>query len=647
LLDNKTLVRFAARDEQLRLPLRPRVPEDLVKVWHNRQTLVVFGSAEEVVFRGKAVAMLLPQLLPCLSGRLSVEEITGRMQGARPDSVVEALTMLHMHGLLEEGLVSTPGLSRELVKDFEPLLKFFSRYVDVTRVCANRYEVLGRLRASSVMLVGDGPAASRSLRELLDLGVGKVTLLPLDGAQLDSESAAAHPHTNVEAAGLDAATLSEGGADAARQMEEALAVHSLLLLISRHPRPRLTRLLNRLAVGSGVPFLRSQISEQRVEIGPAVMPRESGCCECAQLSGVLELDGPDSPAPGDEEPAAVGWASPEEQLGASRVTLHALSMLTRVIPVSGANKLSRLSFETLRFEEQPTYRMVGCVTCSAVKNYDVGRDLFVGPAHAENWPALFHFNTNDLHFNLAPKAYQLHYAASVVKMASAGPHKSYSTPGPPVELAAAFGAMPDGLKRAYDGGALGSPAAPTNGPVTIADVARLLMLTAGRRMNSVWEGWPQGRRLTPSGGNLASQQLYLFSYSVGGLAAGLYNFNSLDDTLEPLGAAGARETLEAAVPGAAGLGSRMAAVLVQTAVYGRVEHKYVSKAYRYCLHDSGAMLESLRAVSHALGLELRHTLEFYDDEVRDLIGLHTIQEFPLLVALLVHPLTQREPRASS
>lgn len=647
MLDNKSLVRFAARDEQLRLPLRPRMPEDMVKIWHNRQTLVVFGSAEEVVFRGKAVAVLLPQLIPCLSGRLSVEEITGRIQGARPDSVIEALTMLHMHGLLEEGLVSTPGLSRELVKDFEPLLKFFSRYVDVTRVCANRYEVLGRLRASSVMLVGDGPAARQSLHELLALGVGKVTLLPLDGAQSDYESADASLYTNVEAAGLDAATLLEGGADAARQMEETLARHSLLLLVSRHPRPRLTRLLNRLSVGSGVPFLRSHISEQRVEIGPAVMPHESGCCECAHLSGILDLDGPDGSAPSDEEPAASGWATPEEQLGASRVTLHALSMLTRVIPVSGANKLSRLSFETLRFEEQPTCRMVGCATCSTVKHYDAERDLFVGPAHAENWPTLFHFNTNDQHFNLAPKAYQMHYAASVVKMASASPHKNYSTPLPPIELATAFGEMPDGLKRAYDGGALRSPAAPTKGPVAIADVARLLMLTAGRRMNSVWKGWPQGRRLTPSGGNLASQQLYLINYSVGGLAAGLYNFNSSDDTLEPLGAAGARETFDAAVPGAAGLGPRMAAALVQTAVYGRVEHKYVSKAYRYCLHDSGAMLESLRAVSHALGLELWHTLEFYDDEVRDLIGLHTIQEFPLLVALLVHPSPQGEPRATS
>lgn len=172
------------------------------------------------------------------------------------------------------------------------------------------------------------------------------------------------------------------------------------------------------------------------------------------------------------------------------------------------------------------------------------------------------------------------------------------------------------------------------------------MLAAGRRMNSVWEGWPQARRLTPSGGNLASQQLYLLSYSVGGLAGGLYNFNSLADALEPLGDAATRETLEAAVPGVTGLGPRVAAALVQTAVHGRVEHKYASKAYRYCLHDGGAMLESLRAVSHALGLELWHTMDFYDDEVRELIDLHTVQEFPLLVALLAHPLPRSEPPGS-
>lgn len=647
MIDNKTVVRFAARDEQLRLPVRPRVPEDLVKIWHNLKTLAVFGAAEEVVFRGKAVLALLPQLFPCLSGRLSVDEIAGRIQGARPDSVLEALTMLHMHGLLEEGAVTTPGLSRELVRDFEPLLKFFSRYVDVTRICANRYEALGRLRASSVMLVGDGPAADQCLRELLDLSVGRVTLLPLDGGRFADRAEAAGSHTSVEDAGLDAAALAEGGADAVRRLEEAVAGHTLILLVSRGPRPRLTRLLNRLAVSLGIPFLRSRIGVQRVEVGPAVMPRESACCECAHLSGVIDLDAPDGPAPGPEEPAAQAWASPEEQLGASLVSFQALSMLTGIIPVRGANKLSRLSFDTLLFEEQATYRMVGCATCCAARDYDTGRDLFVGPSHAENWPALFHFNTNDLHFNLAPKTYQMHYAPSVVKMASAAPHKSYSTPHRAVELAAAFGAVPDGLKKAYAGGALPGPPEGSRGPVTLTDVARLLMLTAGRRMNSVWEGWPQGRRLTPSGGNLASQQLYLLNYSVGGLDGGLYNFNSLGDALEPLGRAAPREALEAAVPGAAGLGPRVAAALVQTAVYGRVEHKYASKAYRYCLHDGGAMLESLRAVSDALGLELWHTLDFYDDEVREFIGLHTVQEFPLLVALLAHPLPQAEPRASS
>lgn len=646
MIDNKSVVRFAALDEQLRLPLRPRVPEDLVKVWHNLQTLAVFGAAEEVVFRGKAVQALLPQLFACLSGRLSLEEIAGRVQGARPDSVLEALTMLHMHGLLEEGVVSTPGLSRELVSDFEPLLKFFSRYVDVTRTCANRYEALGRLRKSSVMLVGDGPAAGESLRGLLDLGVGRVTLLPLDGAQFGGGAEVAGPYTSVEAAGLDAAALTEGGADAARRLEQALAGHSLVLLVSQSPHPRLTRLLNRLAVSLGIPFLRGQIGEQQVEVGPAVMPRESACCECAHASGVLDLDGPDGPAPRVEAPAARAWPNPEEELGASRVLLHALSMLTGIIPIRGANKVSRLSFDTLLFEEHPAYRMVGCATCCAARNYDAGRDLFVGPSHAENWPALYHFNTNDLQFNLAPKTYQIHYSPAVVKMASSAPHKSYSTVHRAVELVTAFGAMPDGLKEAYAGGAPPAPSAGSRGPVTITDVARLLMLAAGRRMNSVWEGWPQARRLTPSGGNLASQQLYLLSYSVGGLAGGLYNFNSLADALEPLGAAATRETLEAAVPGVTGLGPRVAAALVQTAVHGRVEHKYASKAYRYCLHDGGAMLESLRAVSHALGLELWHTMDFYDDEVRELIDLHTVQEFPLLVALLAHPLPRLEPPGS-
>lgn len=170
------------------------------------------------------------------------------------------------------------------------------------------------------------------------------------------------------------------------------------------------------------------------------------------------------------------------------------------------------------------------------------------------------------------------------------------------------------------------------------------MLAAGRAMNSVIEEWPAGHSTAPSGGNLASQTLYLAAFDVEGLAPGLYHFNRAEGALEPRGGESLRGALERAVPGAEALGRRPAAAVIHTASFGRVEYKYGFKSYRYCIYDSGVMLHSLEVVGRMLGLELWHSLDIFDEEVRGLLGLHTPLELPVYVAYLLQPPAPAAPR---
>lgn len=632
---------YTELDEQMRLPQRPRLPEDIVKVWYNRETVVFLGGPQEVVLHGKAVRVLLPQLLPLLSGRLTIAEIVERIPTVKPATVEYSLLTLYMNGLLEEGAVQPEGLSREQVLHFSARLKFFSRYVDITRFNRDRYQVLERLQSASVLLVGAGRAARAALREMLDLGVGRVGVVPLDGAEAGWQEISA-PYARVELLDIDPDALAGRGARERERLAGHLSGRGLVLLITDGPARRLTRVLNEMAVERDIPFLRSRVGPGEVEIGPTVIPRETSCYECAHLQHVLRLGEDEADALTGAAPAEE-WLTPAEELGVSQTALYVLSLLTKLISIGGVDRVHRFVPEEFKLEGHPVYRLVGCPACSRVSKYDAERDLLVGAEHAENWPTLFHFNTNERQYALVPKGHQTHYAPKLKKIVG-GAFKSYSSRDA-VGLRAPFGSVPGVLRQDFAETAGSAAATARREPVTITDVSRVLMLAAGRAMNSVVEAWPAGHSTAPSGGNLASQTLYLAAFEVGGLAPGLYHFNRADGALEPRGAGSLRGALERAVPGAEALGERAVAAVIHTASFGRVEFKYGFKAYRYCMYDSGVMLHSLEVVGRMLGLDLWHSLDIFDEEVRELLGLHTPLELPVYVAYLLQPPAPAAPRA--
>lgn len=595
---------------QMRLPVRPRLPESLILVWHNQQTLVILGAMSDVVLRGKSVSVLMPRLLPLLNGALSADEIAARLPDIAPKIVRDALLLLQMQGVLEDGAASGPALPAETARAFADQLRFYGRYVDYTRAQRSRSDVLGRLQSSAVLLVGRGAGAAQTVRELVSLGVGAIDVLPLDGDATDW-AALSTPHARV--------ALAPGGPDALDRA--ALDGRRLLLLVSDRPETKLTRRLNRLALDARVPFMRAYLDPAGpIEIGPTVYAGETACYECALTAGALTA------AADDAIPAAAG---PEVVLGASQTALFSLAILTSLLPVASGHALHRFDPASLRFTPQPVYRLPGCPACSPCAEYPAERELAIAPGHSESLAAFYHANSLDRHYALFPKSFQDHYSSQNTQSVMGG-FKSY-TNRPAVDVSPWLDAAPARFGAAYAGPTAG-PASPT-APASLPALATLLATAAGRRDERGAFAASGPRRLAPSGGNFTSQTLYLLNLDLPGLAPGLYHFNAPGLRLELLAPGEQRAALRACLPESFGPDGAAAAI-IQTAAFARLENKYPLKAYQIALYDSGAMLASLEAAGGALGLELRSTIDFYDAELASLLGLNDPLELPLTVTLV-------------
>lgn len=629
----KNLGKTLTKDPQMQLPLYPRMSEDFAVLWQSRRMFVAFGGLGEVALRGKSVENLLPQVIPLLTGRLTVDEIVARVHGFRPSAVQDVLSLLFMQGLLEEGKVLNDNITRELAQSFQSQLQFYSRYIDFTRATRNRYDVLSKLQSSSVVALVSGRGARQMTAELAHMGLGHLTIIPLAETP-EAWAQMATPHMRVEVLGLDAAALTAGNPEAVRALEDALRGQQLLLLVADAPSLPLTRLLNRLAIAHHVPFLRALINPTAVEIGPAVFPHQSPCYECAHHLGLINLD--DAQTGPTAAPAPTRFLSPPEQIGASQAALFALSVLTKFIPIKSGETLFRLRPDVLALEPLPVYQLVGCPACARAYGYDESlRTLQVGPEHGENWPALYHLNTNDRAYRLFPKGHQMHYLSKNMK-AVEGAYKKYVN-RPTVSLPRfTLATLPDSFHQPFAQMAE-TAVSPGASPTDLEQIGLLLQAVAGFQLIEDDNGWNVGLRVTPSAGGMASQTLYLVNFGVQGLPPGIYHFNPHERALDHLCTGDFRQQLDTAVIDSAALPDNVVAAIIQTAAHGRVESKYVSKSFRYVHYDGGAMLQSLRVVTELIGLQLWSSGDFYDDQVNDLLGLHTTTEFALYVGYLVDP----------
>jgi len=128
-------------------------------------------------------------------------------------------------------------------------------------------------------------------------------------------------------------------------------------------------------------------------------------------------------------------------------------------------------------------------------------------------------------------------------------------------------------------------------------------------------------RSAPSAGALYPAELYLASSGIAGLRDGLYHFSVARHGLHPL--------RTDPFPGSTGTGPTLTFFL--TAIFFRSCWKYRDRGYRYCLLDTGHLLQNLVLAARSMGRAVFPSYDFPDEEVNQVLGLDPEKEVCLAI----------------
>jgi SagB-type dehydrogenase family enzyme len=137
-------------------------------------------------------------------------------------------------------------------------------------------------------------------------------------------------------------------------------------------------------------------------------------------------------------------------------------------------------------------------------------------------------------------------------------------------------------------------------------------------------------RAVPSSGALYPIELYLVVFDVDGLAPGVYHYGVERHELELLSVGDfRREVFRAA------LSQEMiwdaSLVMVMTALFARVQWKYLDRSYRYALLEAGHLGQNVYLAATALGLGPCGIGAFFDDDLNRLLGVDGYDEAAVYV----------------
>ncbi len=596
-----------AHDPQMAIPEYPRIPDDLVMIWDSQTSLVVLGGPAPVIFSGRATGMILPHLLPLMSGEHSMAEIVERLDFIPAAHVHKAISLLYMRGMIEDA-AANGDWDAGTVRPYRSQTRFFSRYLDLTRTFRNRYDVLGHLAQSRMLLLTDSPRAPSLLAGLASTGLGEVEVR----APREIFDACA-------AAASDGLRVSGGPCVLHEYLEQAPLAssgHALIALLLEDDDPAMAHLLNA-RVGDGtIRTAYGVLGPAHVQLGPVMQKPYSACMACAGLE-----HRPREPDRFDDNAL---------DMACQHFVLSYVALLTQWIPITSIDNIQTLCPDTLDFDRVALYRQPGCLACGAAANdgappipgqVATGVEL----AHPLSW--FYNENTNFKQYHMVPKGHQAHYDDKN-KRAVGGAFKKVENTV--VHDLPQSETLPASLSRAFD-----DPGKTAVANHSAGDDGRrlgmLLSLGAGRRVHAVTEDWQVGFRVTPSAGAMASQNLYLINLRAEGLAKGGHYF-SPDGHLECVNEA-PLDLAALGLPDSPAVSDAIAAIVIAES-YARIESKYVGISYRYTLSDAGAMLGTLKSVAEGLELDLVHTGDFFDDRLAEYLGCKSVCEYPAVLCLV-------------
>lgn len=186
----------------------------------------------------------------------------------------------------------------------------------------------------------------------------------------------------------------------------------------------------------------------------------------------------------------------------------------------------------------------------------------------------------------------------------------------PIELPLAA----DGLPTAYAD--LFTPSAVSAQVVELTSIGVLFELALGLAAWKEFQGNRWALRCNPSSGNLHPTEGYAIVPTLPGLEPGVYHYVSRDHCLER------RCFLEEnASAGLASALPRDSFLVGLSSIHWREAWKYGERAFRYCQHDVGHAIATVRYAAAALGWSAVLLDSLSDDDVATVLGLNRVADF--------------------
>lgn len=229
--------------------------------------VVLKRGINEMMLSGPGVQSIVEPLVEILGNGRTREEIVAAFPADLQGEVQGLLTKLLVRRLISEGPGDGPDTAPGDGAGPEALQgAFWWNFGDLG------LEAPQRLHEARIVVVGANLIARSLVRSLLEMGVGRVTLIR-------------HPILDNHLIPFDDAPLRAAGPgrlerEESLPAEEALAGAALLCAASDFGQPDALVEINRVALRTGTPFLPVWLSEMVGFVGPLNHPYETACLNC-------------------------------------------------------------------------------------------------------------------------------------------------------------------------------------------------------------------------------------------------------------------------------------------------------------------------------------------------------------------------------
>jgi bacteriocin biosynthesis cyclodehydratase domain-containing protein len=234
-------------------------------------------------------------LISLLDGQHSFDQIVSRLQQHDPqvtaEDVNEALEDLAAHGLIEDASVQPPDdLTSADLERYESQLRLLSA-LDTSGT--QKYELQARLKRARVTVLGLGGLGSNVLMGLAAIGVGFLRGVDFDIVETGNLNRqvlydVADIGTPKALAAAEQLARFNPGVIFEPVQKKIESQHDIVDLIQDTDLvafcadlpPGITNWMNQAALQTGIPFITGGYRGSAAEVGPFVLPYQTGCLNC-------------------------------------------------------------------------------------------------------------------------------------------------------------------------------------------------------------------------------------------------------------------------------------------------------------------------------------------------------------------------------